>query len=57
MLTVIFAFIMGNVMIQPSNYNLLLQSCQMSMIISTILGVFAVILSLIGTKSSYNKNS
>ena len=51
LLTLVFAIVMGNVPIEPSNYNLLVTSSQITMIISTILCVLAVILSLIGLKS------
>ncbi|OED29813.1 MFS transporter [Methanosphaera sp. WGK6] len=51
LLTLIFAFIMGNVTINPSNYNLLIQSSQITMIIATISCIIAMILSLIGIKS------
>ncbi len=51
LLTLIFAFIMGNVPIIPENYTLLIQSSQVTMIISTILCIIAVFLSLKGLKS------
>ena len=51
-LTVTFAFIMGNVAIQPSNYDLLILSNQTTLLIITILGIVAVILSVIGLKNS-----
>ena len=51
-LTVTFAFIMGNVAIQPSNYDLLVLSNQTTLLIITILGIVAVILSVIGLKNS-----
>lgn len=51
-LTVTFAFIMGNVAIQPSNYDLLVLSNQTTLIIITILGIVAVILSIIGLRNS-----
>lgn len=56
-LTVTFAFIMGNVPIQPSNYNLLVISNQTTLTIITILGAVAVILSVIGLRNSINKNT
>ncbi|WP_308574640.1 MFS transporter [uncultured Methanosphaera sp.] len=48
LLTVVFAFIMGNVPIIPSNYHLLIQSSQMTMAIATFLCLIAVFLSLKG---------
>lgn len=48
LLTVVFAFIMGNVPIIPSNYYLLIQSSQMTMAIATFLCLIAVFLSLKG---------
>ena len=51
LLTLIFSFIMGNVIIVPSNYPLLVQSSQITMIFSTIFCIIAVVLSLIGVKS------
>ncbi|MBO7719785.1 MAG: MFS transporter [Methanosphaera sp.] len=56
-LTVTFAFIMGNVQIQPSNYNLLIQSNQTTLLIITILSIFAIILSVIGLKNSMGDKS
>ena len=56
-LTVTFAFIMGNVEIQPSNYDLLVQSNQTTMLIITALSILAIILSVIGLKSSMNDKS
>ena len=56
-LTVIFAFIMGNVEIQPSNYDLLVQSNQTTMLIITALSILAIVLSVIGLKSSMNDKS
>ena len=54
LLTVIFSFVMGNVQILPSNYPLLIQSSQITMIFSTIFCVIAVLLSLMGVKSKHN---
>lgn len=51
MLTVIFAFIMGNVAIVPENYPLLMESSRISCIISAVLCVIAVIASLVGLRS------
>lgn len=48
LLTVVFAFVMGNVPIIPSNYNLLIQSSQITMAIATFLCLIAVFLSLKG---------
>ena len=48
LLTVVFAFIMGNVPIIPSNYYLLIQSSQMTMAIATFLCLIVVFLSLKG---------
>ncbi|MCI5866518.1 MAG: MFS transporter [Methanosphaera sp.] len=50
LLSLIFAFIMGNVPIVPANYPLLIESSQVTMIISTILCIIAVVLSLSGFK-------
>ena len=50
LLSLIFAFIMGNVPIVPANYPLLIESSQVTMIISTILCLIAVVLSLSGFK-------
>ncbi len=51
-LTVCFAFIMGNVPIQASNYHLLLISNHMTLTITTLLCSVAVILSIIGLRNS-----
>ncbi len=51
LLTLIFSIVMGNVPIIPSNYHLLVQSSQITMMFSTIFCVIAVILSLVGVKS------
>ena len=56
-LTITFAFIMGNVEIQPSNYDLLVQSNQTTMLIITALSILAIVLSVIGLKSSMNDKS
>ncbi|OED29822.1 MFS transporter [Methanosphaera sp. WGK6] len=56
LLSLIFAIIMGNVAITPSNYPLLVESNQITMIISTILCVIAILLSLIGMKFKDNLN-
>lgn len=54
LLTLIFSCIMGNVPIMPSNYPLLVQSSQITMVFSTIFCIMAVVLSLVGVKSKYN---
>ena len=51
MLTVIFAYIMGNVAIVPEYYPLLMESSRLSCIISAVLCVIAVIASLVGLRS------
>ncbi|MDO5852358.1 MAG: MFS transporter [Methanobacteriaceae archaeon] len=54
MLTVIFAYIMGNVEITPQVYSLLTRSLQITAIICTILCMMAVLLSLLGIKNKKN---
>ncbi|WP_407462707.1 MFS transporter [Methanobrevibacter sp.] len=51
LLTVIFAFVMGNVPIVPEYYPLLIASSKISCIISAVLCVIAVSASLVGLKS------
>lgn len=51
MLTLIFAFMMGNVPIQPSNYGILLVACKIIAGICTILCIISVFSSLVGIKS------
>ena len=51
LLTVIFAFVMGNVPIVPEYYPLLMASSKISCIISAVLCVIAVCASLVGLKS------
>ena len=51
LLTVIFAYIMGNVPIVPEYYPLLMESSRISCIISAILCVIAVCASLVGLRS------
>ena len=51
LLTVIFAYIMGNVPIVPEYYPLLMESSRISCIISAILCVIAVGASLFGLRS------
>ena len=51
LLTVIFAYIMGNVPIVPENYPLLMASSRISCIVSAILCVIAVCASLVGLRS------
>ena len=51
LLTVIFAYIMGNVPIIPEYYPLLMESSRISCIISAILCVIAVCASLVGLRS------
>lgn len=50
-LTVVFALVMGDVMIIPSNYPALISSTQITMLIVTIVGVLTVLVSLWGLKS------
>ncbi len=51
-LTVTFAFIMGNVPIQASNYDLLIISNQTTMMIIALLSLISILLSVIGLKKS-----
>ena len=48
--TMVFAVIMGNVAIVPSNYNLLMASSRISCIISTILCLLALFACVLGYK-------
>jgi hypothetical protein len=52
-LTVIFAFFMGNVLIIPSNYPQLIISTQVNMIIVTIFAILTVLATLIGYKLNH----
>lgn len=56
-LTVIFAFVMGNVAITPSVYPQLGESCHLALICSTILGVISVLASLVGMNSNDKLNT
>lgn len=56
-LTVLFAFIMGSVVITPNVYVELAVSCRYALIISTILGVISVLVSLVGLKSVAKLNT
>jgi hypothetical protein len=56
-LTVTFAFIMGNVEITPSNYHLLVLSNQTTLIIISILSVISIILSVIALKNRLKNKS
>ena len=51
MLTLVFAFIMGNVPIIPKYYHLLTTSCQTTCLICMVLCAVSVIASLVGIKS------
>lgn len=51
MLTVIFAIVMGNVTIVPSNFHLLILSSQIACVVSTIACIIAIFASLVGIKS------
>lgn len=51
MLTLIFAFVMGNVVIGPDVHHLLIKSCQITCLISMVLCLFSVFASLVGFKS------
>lgn len=53
-LTLVFAFVMGNVPIIEKYYPLLIQSCQITCIICVILCILSVFASLVGMKSSQN---
>ena len=56
-LTVIFAFVMGNVAITPSVYPQLGESCHLALICSTVLGVISVLVSLVGMNSNDKLNT
>ena len=56
-LTVIFAFVMGNVAITPSVYPQLSESCHLALICSTVLGVISVLASLVGMNSNDKLNT
>ena len=56
-LTVIFAFIMGNVAITPNVYPQLNESCHLALICSTILGAISVLASLVGMNSDDKLNT
>lgn len=51
-LTLIFAFVMGNVPIVEKYYPLLIQSCQLTCIICVVLCILSVFASLVGIKSN-----
>jgi len=51
-LTVTFAFIMGNVPIQASNYHLLIISNQTTLLIIALLSLLSIILSILGLKNT-----
>ena len=53
-LTLVFAFVMGNVPIVEKYYPLLITSCQMTCIICVVLCIASVFASLVGIKSSGN---
>jgi MFS family permease len=57
MLTVLFAFVMGSVVIKPSVYGELALSCHYALIISTILGLISVLISLVGVNSNGKLNT
>ena len=50
-LTTIFALIMGNVIIKPSNFPGLIFSSQITLLITTIISILCVLMCLIGYKS------
>ena len=50
-LTLVFAFVMGNVEIVEQNYPLLISSCQITCIICVVLCIASVFASLVGIKS------
>ena len=56
-LTVIFAFVMGNVTITPSVYPQLSESCHLALICSTILGFISILASLVGMNSNDKLNT
>jgi len=51
MLTLVFAFVMGNVAIVPEYYHLLTASCQITCMICLVLCVLSVFASLVGIRS------
>ena len=55
-LTVTFAFIMGNVPIQASNYHLLIISNQTTLLIIALLSLLSIILSILGLKNTRKTN-
>lgn len=59
MLTLVFAFIMGKVLIVPETYHLLVVSCQIAAGICTLLCIVSIAASLVGIKSDgyYDKTS
>lgn len=57
MLTLVFAFIMGNVPIIPEYYNLLTASCQITCLICVVLCVASVFASLVGIRLKKEVNS
>lgn len=56
-LTVIFAFVMGDVTITPSVYPQLNESCHITLICSTILSIISVLASLVGMNSNDKLNT
>ena len=53
-LTLVFAFVMGNVPIVEKYYPLLVSSCQITCIICVVLCILSVFASLVGVKSNVN---
>lgn len=51
-LTLVFAFVMGNVAIEPGVYHLLISSCQITCIICVVLCVASVFASFVGIRSA-----
>lgn len=56
-LTVIFAFVMGDVTITPSVYPQLNESCHITLICSTLLSIISVLASLVGINSNDKLNT
>jgi len=51
-LTLVFAFVMGDVPIVEQYYPLLISSCQMTCLVCVVLCIASVFASLVGMKSS-----
>lgn len=58
-LTLVFIFIMGNALIAPENYHLVITSCEIIAVIFTVFCIAAIVASLVGSryKNSFSKSS